>query len=102
MADGSGVDYSLNIGCEEGYARNGFPVEAGRLRAKVGCNWTVLPGTEYPLQNVTRCNMAQAFLKAIEQALYGWKAPSGNEVLVYREQYWYNSGGYTASCNRAY
>ena len=26
------------------------------------------------------------------QALYRWKAPSGKEVLVYREQHWYNSG----------
>jgi alpha-mannosidase len=25
-------------------------------------------------------------------ALYRWKAPSGKELLVYREQYWYNSG----------
>ncbi|MHB1153495.1 MAG: glycoside hydrolase family 38 N-terminal domain-containing protein [Eubacteriales bacterium] len=25
------------------------------------------------------------------QALYRWKGPSGKEVLVYREQYWYNS-----------
>lgn len=24
-------------------------------------------------------------------ALYRWKAPSGKEILVYREQYWYNS-----------
>ncbi|MDF2941915.1 MAG: pyruvate-formate lyase [Herbinix sp.] len=66
LEDGSGVDYSLNIGCEEGYAKNGFPVELGRLRAKVGCNWTALPGTEYPLQDVTRCNMASALVHAIE------------------------------------
>jgi len=26
-----------------------------------------------------------------KQALYRWKAQSGSEVLVYREQYWYNS-----------
>lgn len=26
-----------------------------------------------------------------DNALYRWKAPSGKEVLVYREQYWYNS-----------
>jgi formate C-acetyltransferase len=64
--DGTGVDYSLNIGCEEGYAKNGFPLAAGRLRAKVGCNWTALPGTEYPLQDVTRCNLASAFVHALE------------------------------------
>ena len=27
-----------------------------------------------------------------DQALYRWRAPSGKELLVYREQYWYNSG----------
>ena len=27
-----------------------------------------------------------------DQSLYRWRAPSGQEVLVYREQYWYNSG----------
>ncbi len=27
-----------------------------------------------------------------KQALYRYKSPSGKEVLVYREQYWYNSG----------
>ena len=27
-----------------------------------------------------------------EPSLYRWKAPSGRELLVYREQYWYNSG----------
>lgn len=26
------------------------------------------------------------------KVIYRWKAPSGNEVLVCREQYWYNSG----------
>ena len=27
-----------------------------------------------------------------EPSLYRWQAPSGKELLVYREQYWYNSG----------
>ena len=27
-----------------------------------------------------------------DQSLYRWKSPSGKELLVYREQYWYNSG----------
>lgn len=62
MEDGSGVCYSLNIGCEEGYARNGYPIALGRLRAKTGCNWTAIPGREYPLQDVTRINMATALI----------------------------------------
>lgn len=66
IEDGTGVDYSLNVGCEEGYAKNGFPIETARLRAKVGCNWTALPGTEYPLQDVSRCNMAFALVEALK------------------------------------
>lgn len=27
-----------------------------------------------------------------DNALYRWRAPSGREMIVYREQYWYNSG----------
>ena len=27
-----------------------------------------------------------------DQSIYRWRAPSGKELLVYREQYWYNSG----------
>ena len=66
LEDGSGVDYSCNIGCEQGYARNGYPLELARQRAKVGCNWTALPGREYPLQDVTRANLAFALTHALE------------------------------------
>ncbi|MFV0502408.1 MAG: pyruvate formate lyase family protein [Lachnospirales bacterium] len=66
IEDGSGVDYSCNIGCEDGYARNGYPLKLARLRAKVGCNWTALPGIEYPLQDVCRCNMSSAFVEAFK------------------------------------
>ncbi len=66
LEDGSGVDYSCNVGVEEGYARNGYPLHLARLRAKVGCNWVALPGIEYPLQDVTRANMAMAFQWAMK------------------------------------
>ncbi len=66
LEDGSGVDYSLNVGCEEGYAKNGYPIGLARQRAKVGCNWTALPGREYPLQDVTRANLGFALQYALE------------------------------------
>lgn len=69
--DGSGVDYSLNIGIEEGYARNGYPIHLARKRAKVGCNWVALPGIEYPLQDVTRANMGMAFWYAMQDVRNG-------------------------------
>ena len=66
IEDGSGVCYSCNVGCEDGYAKNGFAPALGRMRAKVGCNWTAIPGREYPLQDVTRVNMAQALIFALD------------------------------------
>jgi formate C-acetyltransferase len=66
IEDGSGVDYSLNVGCEEGYSKNGYPTQLARKRAKVGCNWTSIPGEEYPLQDVTRCNLGFALHYALE------------------------------------
>ena len=66
VEDGTGVDYSLNVGCEQGYARVGFPLGLARMRAKVGCNWTALPGREYPLQDVTRANLAFALHHAMQ------------------------------------
>lgn len=66
LQDGTGVCYSCNVGCEEGYAKNGYALELGRMRVKSGCNWTAIPGIEYPLQDVTRCNLSMALHHAIE------------------------------------
>lgn len=64
---GTGPAYSLSKGIEEGYTKQGHPAELARMRAKVGCNWVALPGIEYPLQDVTRVNMAWAFVKAMQE-----------------------------------
>ena len=66
LSDGTGVCYSCNVGCEEGYAKNGYAIQLGRMRAKVGCNWTAIPGIEYPLQDVTRGNLAMSFHYALQ------------------------------------
>lgn len=71
MEDGSGVDYSCNVGCEQGYTKNGFPLQLARKRAKVGCNWTCIPGEEYPLQDVTRCNLGFALYYALQDIRQG-------------------------------
>ena len=60
IEDGYGVCYSLEKGISEGFSQNGFPLELGRMRVKCGCNWVAIPGREYPLQDVTRVNMAVA------------------------------------------
>jgi len=71
MEDGTGVDYSCNVGCEEGFVKNGFPLQLARMRAKIGCNWTAIPGREYPLQDVTRCNFGFALYYAIQDLRQG-------------------------------
>ncbi|MCL2058305.1 MAG: pyruvate-formate lyase [Oscillospiraceae bacterium] len=65
--DGTGVCYSLSGGLDKGFVRNGFPLNVARMRAKVGCNWTALPGTEYALQDVTRICLGQPFLFALRE-----------------------------------
>ncbi|MBS6194295.1 MAG: pyruvate-formate lyase [Clostridiales bacterium] len=66
IEDGYGVCYSLDKGITEGFARNGFPIELGRMRIKCGCNWVAIPGREYPLQDVCRVNMGVALHYALE------------------------------------
>jgi len=46
--------------------RNGYPAALARMRSKVGCNWTALPGIEYALQDVTRLDLAKPLLLALE------------------------------------
>ena len=67
--DGTGCCYACSKGLDEGFARNGFPVQLARLRAKVGCNWTALPGIEYCMQDVTRMCMVTPFLFAFRQTV---------------------------------
>ena len=64
--DGTGASYSCSGGLDKGYARNGVPIELARMRAKVGCNWTALPGIEYCLQDVTRLCLVSPFLHAFD------------------------------------
>lgn len=67
LEDGSGPAFSLSKGIEEGFCKQGHPRELARMRAKVGCNWVALPGIEYPLQDVTRLNMAWPLLYAMDE-----------------------------------
>ncbi|MDR0397450.1 MAG: pyruvate-formate lyase [Oscillospiraceae bacterium] len=88
LEDGSGVSFSLNIGCEQGYARNGYPLGLARQRIKVGCNWTAIPGREYPLQDVTRANMGMALHWALKDVKDG--DPSGRTLENLFERFAYH------------
>jgi len=74
--DGTGCSYSCSRGLDEGYARNGVPLQVARLRAKVGCNWTALPGIEYCLQDVTRMCMVAPFLHAFREVVDAEEEPT--------------------------
>lgn len=67
--DGTGVCYSCSKGLDEGFMKSGFPAPLARMRAKVGCNWTALPGIEYALQDVTRVCLAKPMLLALDDML---------------------------------
>ena len=67
VEDGTGVDFALSGGLDEGFARNGFPMGLARMRAKVGCNWTALPGFEYSIQDGTRLCLTTPLLLAIDE-----------------------------------
>ena len=69
MECGTGPAFSLSKGIEEGFVKQGHPQELARMRAKVGCNWVALPGIEYPLQDVTRLNMAWPLHYALEEVM---------------------------------
>ena len=69
LEKGSGPCFSLSKGIEEGYTKQGHPRELARMRAKVGCNWVALPGIEYPLQDVSRINMAWPFQFALDEVM---------------------------------
>ena len=69
MEKGSGPAFSLSKGIEEGYMKQGHPKELARMRAKVGCNWVALPGIEYPLQDVTRLNLAWPLVYALDDIM---------------------------------
>ena len=69
LEKGSGPAFSLSKGIEEGFMKQGHPKELARMRAKVGCNWVALPGIEYPLQDVTRLNLAWPLVYALDDVM---------------------------------
>ncbi len=79
--DGTGVCYSCSKGLDEGYAKNGIPIQIARMRAKVGCNWTALPGIEYCLQDVTRLCLVSPFLHAFNDVINNPDMPKTMDSL---------------------
>ncbi|MEN6478274.1 MAG: pyruvate formate lyase family protein [Anaerolineales bacterium] len=76
IEDGTGVSFSLSGGLDSGFVRLGHTEGLARMRAKVGCNWTALPGVEYCLQDVTRVDLVQPMLLAIDEVLQSEAEPT--------------------------
>ena len=75
ISDSYGPSFSLSWGLDPGFCRNGFPLPLARMRAKVGCNWTALPGIEYPHQDVKRLCLSKPLLLALEEMMDSGEAP---------------------------
>ena len=54
---------------DEGFARNGYPVELARQRVKCGCHWCALPGREYTLNDIVKINFAAVFDVALREMM---------------------------------
>ncbi len=50
-------DESVN----EGFVKNGYSMKLARTRAKSGCHWCALPGSEYTLNDIVKINMLAVF-----------------------------------------
>ncbi len=88
LMDGTGVCFSLSGGLDSGYSRNGFPIGLARMRAKVGCNWTALPGIEYSLQDVTRQSLIAPLQIALDELITVTKQP--NDIDTLWERYYHH------------
>ncbi len=51
----------------KGFIKNGYPVELGRQRKEVGCNWMAIPGREYTINDTIKINIARVFEIALKE-----------------------------------
>ncbi len=81
LLDGTGPSFSLSGGLDKAFTRNGYPLPLARMRAKVGCNWTALPGIEYSLQDVTRQSLIHPMLIALDELVASSSPPESIEEI---------------------
>ena len=64
-------DKSIN----EGFIKNGYPLELARQRTYSGCHWLAIPGREYTLNDCVKIDFAAVF-EVVFQEMKGDPAPS--------------------------
>lgn len=67
-----------------GFARNGYPIELGRLRAYSGCHWCAIPGREYTVNDCVKVNLAAVFEVAFKDLMSDPAAVPSVDALWHR------------------
>lgn len=53
----------------EGFAKNGYPIELARRRIYAGCHWLAIPGREYGMNDLIKIEMATLFDLSLKEML---------------------------------
>ena len=56
-------------GVNDGFVRNGYPIELARQRIYSGCHWFGIPGREYTLNDCVKINFAAVFDCALREMI---------------------------------
>jgi len=58
-----------DVPVNEGFVRNGYPVELARERVYSGCHWLAIPGREYTLNDIVKIDLATVFEVALQEMM---------------------------------
>ncbi len=70
-------DQSVN----EGFIKNGYPLELARQRIYSGCHWLAIPGREYTLNDIVKIDFAAVFDVALREMMADATVTPGVEEL---------------------
>ena len=70
-------DESVN----EGFMKNGYPIELARQRIYSGCHWLAIPGREYTLNDIVKIELATVFDVALKEMMADSSVTPGVEEL---------------------
>jgi pyruvate-formate lyase len=82
FSDKTGIPKFLGVDrTEEGYIKNGYPVELARERAYSGCHWSAIPGREYTMNDCVKINFGAVFEVAWNEMFADTTTPPSVERL---------------------
>jgi pyruvate-formate lyase len=64
----------------EGFVKNGYPIELARQRTYAGCHWLAIPGREYTLNDIVKIDLARVFEVALWEMMGDEVEPSVAEL----------------------